>query len=126
MFDTVKKLVTDIWDEVEFFYRNEPDEPSKRRKCREWGVVYVSRHKATITGVVTDSATSEPLKDVNVSLVEAGEVVQTDEEGIYSLSTNYTGEGTLEFSLVGYTTQTFPVEVHEGGEITQDVSLVAE
>jgi len=126
MFDTVKNLVTDIWDEVEFFYRHEPDEASKRRKCREWGVTYVSRHKATITGVVTDSATSEPLKDVNVSLVEAGEVVQTDEEGIYLLSTNYTGEGMLEFSLVGYTTQTFPVEVHEGGEITQDVSLVAE
>ena len=42
------------------------------------------------------------------------------------LSTDFTGEGMLEFSLVGYITQTFPVEVHEGGEITQDVSLVAE
>lgn len=123
MFDTVKKLVTDIWDEVEFFYRNEPDEASKRRKCREWGVVYVSRHKATISGVVTDSAISEPLKNVNVSLIESGATVQTDEEGSYTLSTDYTGEGTLEFSLSGYTTQTFPIEVHEGGEITQDVNL---
>lgn len=126
MFDTVKELVTDMWDQVEFFYRKEPTEASKRRKCREWGVVYKSRHKATISGTVTDTATSEPLKDVNVSIVESGEVVQTDEEGKYSISTDYNGEGTLEFSLAGYVTQTFPIEVHEGGEITQDVSLVAE
>ena len=45
---------------------------------------------------------------------------------IHSYNSNYTGEGTLEFSLAGYLTQTFPIEVHEGGEITQDVSLVAE
>jgi hypothetical protein len=32
---------------------------------------------------------------------------------------------TLEFSLDGFTTQTFPIDVHEGGEITQDVALVA-
>lgn len=35
-------IVIDIWDEVEFTYRK--DKPSsKRRKCREYGVVYVSR-----------------------------------------------------------------------------------
>lgn len=30
-----------IWDEVEFFFR-EDAAPSKRRKCREWGLVYVT------------------------------------------------------------------------------------
>jgi len=38
----------------------------------------------------------------------------------------YLYEGTLEFSLVGYVTQTFPVELSEGAEITQDVSLEVE
>lgn len=39
---TVDKVILDIWDHVEFTYREE-DSPSKRRKSREWGVVYVPR-----------------------------------------------------------------------------------
>jgi hypothetical protein len=35
-------LILDIWDEVEFAFRRE-DAPNKRRKAREYGVVYVSR-----------------------------------------------------------------------------------
>jgi|SRR3972149_3798440 len=35
-------LILDIWDEVEFTFRKD-EAPSKRRKCREYGVVYVSR-----------------------------------------------------------------------------------
>lgn len=35
-------LILDIWDEVEFTFRKD-DPPSKRRKAREYGVVYVSR-----------------------------------------------------------------------------------
>lgn len=35
-------LILDVWDEVEFTFRKD-DPPSKRRKAREWGVVYVSR-----------------------------------------------------------------------------------
>ena len=119
------KLLLRIWDEVETAYNDEPIE-SKRRKAREWGVVYVSTQKATITGLVTDSATSNPLQNVNVALIESEEIVQTDEEGRYTLKTSYTGEGNLEFSLEGYTTQTIPVTIEEGGELTQDVSLVAE
>jgi len=34
-------LILDVWDEVEFTYRKD-DPPSKRRKAREWGVVYES------------------------------------------------------------------------------------
>ncbi len=33
-------LITDIWDEVEFFFRKD-EASSKRRKAREWGVVYI-------------------------------------------------------------------------------------
>ncbi len=38
----VDELITDIWDSIEFTYRKDPG-PSKRRRCREWGVVYVTR-----------------------------------------------------------------------------------
>jgi len=36
------KLIKDIWDHIEFTYRDEPG-PSKRRKCREWGLTYIAR-----------------------------------------------------------------------------------
>jgi hypothetical protein len=36
------KLIKDIWDNIEFTYRNDPG-PGKRRKCREWGLVYITR-----------------------------------------------------------------------------------
>lgn len=38
----VDKLIRDLWDHIEFTYR-EDNGPSRRRKCREWGVVYVPR-----------------------------------------------------------------------------------
>ena len=34
-------LILDIWDQVEFFFRKD-EASSKRRKAREWGVVYVN------------------------------------------------------------------------------------
>jgi len=39
---TVDELIRDAWDEVQFHFRKSTD-PSRRRKCAEWGVVYVSR-----------------------------------------------------------------------------------
>lgn len=38
--DEAKKLVLKIWNEIEAAF-DAGDKPSKRRKCREWGVVYV-------------------------------------------------------------------------------------
>ena len=34
-------LAVDICDTVEFFYRKEPDDASRRAKCMRWGVVYI-------------------------------------------------------------------------------------
>ncbi|MBL7127710.1 MAG: carboxypeptidase regulatory-like domain-containing protein [Ignavibacteria bacterium] len=119
-----KELVTDIWDEVEFTYRKE-DFPSKRANCRLYGVVYSSKSKATITGTVTNASGGAALEAVNVEVTESGESVLTIADGTYSLGTGFFGAVTLEFSLDGFTTQTFPIDVHEGGEITQDVALVA-
>ncbi len=116
-------VILRIWNEVETAHDDETPE-SKRRKCREYGVVYVSTEKATITGNVTDAGSGNPLPDVNVSLLEAGDSVVTIANGTYKLVTNFTGEGTLEFSLAGFVTQTFPVDVPEGGAVVQDAGLV--
>ncbi len=120
----VDLLILKIWDEVETFYNQEPA-PSKRRNAREWGVVYVSTQKATITGLVTTSIDDTPLAGVNVALIESEDIVQTGADGKYTLSTVFTGEGTLEFSLEGYVTQIVPVEIPEGGSVVKDVAMAA-
>jgi hypothetical protein len=32
----------DLCDTVEFFYRKDPDDSSRRQKCERWGVVYLA------------------------------------------------------------------------------------
>ncbi|MFA7359680.1 MAG: carboxypeptidase-like regulatory domain-containing protein [Candidatus Kapaibacterium sp.] len=118
----VDGLILKIWDEVETFYNQDPP-PSKRRYAREWGVAYVSTQKATITGTVTKAADDTPLAGVNVALIESEDIVKTDSDGKYKLTTVFTGEGTLEFSLEGYATQIFPVEIPEGGSLVKDVVM---
>ncbi len=44
-------LVRDIWDEVEFHFRHD-DATSKRRKCREYGVVYINEKNEVIVDPV--------------------------------------------------------------------------
>ena len=39
--DDTDDLILDVWDEVEFFFRKD-EASSKRRKAREWGVVYIN------------------------------------------------------------------------------------
>ena len=118
------KLILRIWDEIETAFDDEPIE-SKRRKAREWGVVYVSTLKTTFTGTVIDAATGNPLQNVNVTLVESGDIVQTLADGTYKLSTTFTGLGALAFALEGYKTQTIPFEIKEGSLLSRDVVLVA-
>jgi len=122
LLSAARELVIDIWDEVEFTYRKE-EFPSLRANSRLYGVVYSSRSKAVVKGVVKNANTSVLLEGVSVEVVESGESEVTAADGTYSLSTGYTGAGTLEFSLAGYLTQTFPVELSGGGEITQDAAL---
>ena len=35
-------LAEDIYDTVEYFYRKDPSDSSRRQKCERWGVVYVA------------------------------------------------------------------------------------
>lgn len=37
-------LAVDIVQQVEHFYRHDPDDASRRTKCTRWGVTYVFEH----------------------------------------------------------------------------------
>ena len=41
IYPEAQTLAVDICDTVEFFYRKDPDDSSRRVKCSRWGVVYV-------------------------------------------------------------------------------------
>lgn len=43
---SIDALILDIWDHIEFTYRKD-DGPSLRRKCREWGILYIPRPDET-------------------------------------------------------------------------------
>ena len=41
LYPEAQALAVDICDTVEFFYRKDPDDASRRVKCQRWGVVYI-------------------------------------------------------------------------------------
>ena len=79
--------------------------------------------KGTIQGTITDAATAEPLFPVTVRVGSVGTI--TDFEGQYSLSLQ-PGAYDLEFSYVGYATQTIKVDVKAGQNQTLDLKLTEE
>jgi len=123
MFKPVKKLVNEMWDEIEFFFRGDHDIHSKRRKCRWWGVVYVSTFKRKIRGTVTDESTGQALEGVTVKIIQTDEAALTNDSGDYELAVTLTGTGTLEFALGGYKTFSTQIEIHKGRKIVQDAAL---
>jgi hypothetical protein len=49
MREEVDELILDLWDELDFAYRRD-EAPAKRRRLREWGVVYETRtRRAEVT-----------------------------------------------------------------------------
>lgn len=63
----------------------------------------------TVTGVVTDAETGDPLPGVSVVLVGTTIGAATNAEGEYSVRIPG-GYNTLQFSFVGYTTQRVPID----------------
>lgn len=75
----------------------------------------------TVTGMVTDAETGEPLPGVYIRIQGTNTGGVTDASGSYSV--NVTGaDAVLEFSFVGYTSQEIPV----GGQAVINVALVPE
>jgi len=80
--------------------------------------------KGTVTGTVTDSATSLALPGVNVTIQEASGTVTavTDANGVY-LATVTQGSITVTFSKAGYISQTATGTVTAGQTLTTDKAL---
>lgn len=77
--------------------------------------------QSTVSGVVTDKSSGQPLPGVNVIIKGTSKGTTTDFDGKYMLSNAISGE-VIEFSYVGYQTADIPYTIQK----TINVSLVEE
>jgi TonB-linked SusC/RagA family outer membrane protein len=64
---------------------------------------------AMVTGTVSDAQTGEPLIYVSINVVGTTINVSTDENGVYTIQVNDAAKDQLNFSFIGYDTQTLPI-----------------
>ncbi len=84
-----------------------------------WGSIAFAQEK-TVSGKVTSSEDGSPLPGVSVLIKGSSKGVTTDGNGVYKIATS--GNASLTFSFIGFTTQTIEV----GGRSTLDVQLKAD
>ena len=79
---------------------------------------------ACIDGFITDGATSEPLEEVKILIVETGQYAETDEDGEYNLDSIKPGTYTLKVEVEGYETYVLPAfTISAADEISKDILL---
>ncbi|MBL9190236.1 MAG: TonB-dependent receptor [Opitutaceae bacterium] len=78
-----------------------------------------------ITGRVLNPANGEYLRNANVRIVETGESVVTESEGVFRLAPVAPGRVTLEVTYTGYRPVTAVVEVSAGATAVKDFNLVS-
>jgi hypothetical protein len=83
-----------------------------------------SAPSGTLEGTVTDSSTNAPIQGAQISVDPIGASTTTDASGHYSL-TLPVGDYNVTASHFGYTSQTQPASVTDGGTTTLDFALVA-
>ena len=131
--DDADDLIADIWDEVEFTFRKETNS-SKRRKAREYGVVYIPSRGETpspddfsIMGTITDAATGNPINEVVVAIENTPVVALTDAEGKYFIGVQPAGTYSLIIYKGGYQLKNVPnVTVTAGAITTYNATLDTE
>ena len=83
----------------------------------------IAQDTGTVKGQVKDADSGEPIPFVNVVLESDNSIGgATDFDGNYSILFPV-GEGKAVFKVIGYETQTFPVNVKSGETITIDVGM---
>ncbi|MEN9347510.1 MAG: TonB-dependent receptor [Flavobacteriales bacterium] len=82
-----------------------------------------AQNKYTISGEVKDASTGESLIGAIVSIKELGKGVGTNVYGFYSLTVPE-GEYTVEYSFIGYTTQSSKIVLQK--DITKNVDLAVQ
>ena len=60
LYPAAQALAVDICDTVEFFYRHDLEDASRRTKCQRWGVVYVYEQPADPTPTPAPTPTPTP------------------------------------------------------------------
>jgi len=80
---------------------------------------------ASVTGRVVDSATSQPVAGVRMSIVGLASARETDRDGRYLLTNLAAGTVTLRAQRIGYTPVDRTVTLVEGGTVTEDFTLGA-
>lgn len=84
-----------------------------------------SEDYGTITGVVTDFATGEPVKNANVKLRPSGETTLTGSDGSYSFKDLKPGEYSLFLSKADYSDQDddYVIILEAGKNIRRDIQM---
>lgn len=84
-------------------------------------VILETKEAATLSGIVTDSETGEPLNNAIISIPNF-EAVTSNASGEYSYNSIFEGEYDITVSCANYTSRTIPLTL-EAGENTQNFEL---
>src|SRR5437016_2314862 len=82
-----------------------------------------SAQQGTISGIVTDQTSGQPVVGAKVGVVGTTFVTLTNAQGRYTLARIPVGAATLRVSAIGYAAATPSVTVADGATVTQDVGL---
>lgn len=118
------KVIKKVWDEVETYY-NEEENSSRRRKCREWGVVYASDIEHTFNIAVLDAVDNEGIDNVVIVLLETGNTTGTSNGGRAMLKSTIVDEATFRFTHPSYITKDIVVPM-PAGVTTFDETIMME
>ena len=111
--DESDKVIKKVWDEVDTFY-NEEEMTSKRRKCREWGVVYVSDVALTFNLTALNTANNKGIENVIVLLLETGNTITTNPEGKAVIVSTIVDEATFRFTHPDFAPQDIVLALPSG------------
>ena len=123
--EVVDKLILRIWNEINTFY-DDRKYSNRRRKAREWGVVYVSAAKnPLVSGNVLNLANDSAIAGAVVSFKEIKGQTITDSAGMFSFKTDYSGEATIVVEKVGFASNTYIINTENNSTSHIKVHLTA-
>ncbi len=106
-------VILKVWDESETFY-NELPAPTKRDKCRPWGVVYVSDVEVTINLEVVKDADGTPIGGASTHFVEGDTTHISTADGVEQIKTTVADLATLVTNHPGFVENTVVVNFTTG------------
>ncbi len=115
------KVILKVWDETETFY-NELPAPTKRDKCRPWGVVYENSETITINLEIINNVTNAPIDEASTFFEEGNTTLLSNAAGVTQIKTSVADLATLKTSKTGYTDDT-TVVTFVPGQIVYAVTI---